>query len=303
MPDITYDLRYLRYAVLVSETGSFRRTAEMLSVSQSTVSRRIQLLERRIGVALFERHRSGARVTLAGERFLKEAVIGARHLHQAVDSVVQAKRGSTGVLRVGLTAYLANGFLAELLAAYHHRYPAIDVFFEEAASQISARALLSSRLDAAFVPGDPRLPGCRAERLWGEKIYVAVPEPHVVALSDAASWDDVKRETFLVTADAAGPEIEDYLMRHLSDRGIRPRVSVQRVGCDNLLNMVAQGFGITVTTNSTALIGYPGVRFVPIISDEDTISYSVVWSETNHNPALKLLIEMSLDHARRSGTR
>ncbi|WP_354167064.1 MULTISPECIES: LysR family transcriptional regulator [unclassified Bradyrhizobium] len=43
------------------------RTADILNIRQSTVSRRIQLLERRIGVQLFERSRSGARTTLAGE--------------------------------------------------------------------------------------------------------------------------------------------------------------------------------------------------------------------------------------------
>ena len=75
MPDIAHDLRYLRYAILVAENGSFRRTAETLFVSQSTVSRRIQILQRRIGIALL-RHRSGARATLAGERSIREAAIG-----------------------------------------------------------------------------------------------------------------------------------------------------------------------------------------------------------------------------------
>ena len=46
MPDLTLDLRYLKYAVQVAEAGSFRRAAERLSISQSTVSRRVQLFER-----------------------------------------------------------------------------------------------------------------------------------------------------------------------------------------------------------------------------------------------------------------
>jgi DNA-binding transcriptional LysR family regulator len=294
VPDVAYDLRYLRYAVLAAEHGSFRRTAELLSVSQSTVSRRIQILERRIGIALFERHRSGARATLAGERFLREAVIGARHLHQAVDAVAQAKRGATGVIRVGLTACLANGFLAELLAAYHHRYPAIDVSFEEGTSQINAGALLNGRLDVAFMLTDPRLPGCRSERLWDETIHVAVPASHRIASLGGVNLDDVRHETFLVMANAAGPEIVDYLVRQLSGSGIRPTISVQHIGCDNLLSMVAQGFGITLATSSVGGVAYPGVRFIPIANSEDTFSFSAVWSATNQNPALKFLLDMSL---------
>jgi DNA-binding transcriptional LysR family regulator len=295
VPDIAFDLRYLRYAVLAAEHGSFRRTAEVLCVSQSTVSRRIQLLERRVGITLFERHRSGARATLAGERFLKEASVGAKHLHEAVSTIALAKQGSVGVLRVGLMASLANGFLPDLLAAYRRRFPGIEMTFQEATSQVNANALIKGWIDIAFMPGDPQLSGCRTERLWDERIYVAVPASHATASQDQVSWDDVRHETFVVMADAAGPEIEDYLTRHLSGSGIRPTISVQHIGCDNLRSMVAQGFGITLATSSAGGIAYPGVRFIPIASGEDAFSFSAVWSATNQNPALKFLLDMGLE--------
>lgn len=84
VPDLAFDLRYLKYAMLVAEHGSFRRAASVLNLSQSTISRRIQLLERRLGVPLFERNHAGARTTLAGERFMRDAIVGAEHLQQAV---------------------------------------------------------------------------------------------------------------------------------------------------------------------------------------------------------------------------
>ncbi|MGH6760335.1 MAG: LysR family transcriptional regulator [Phyllobacterium sp.] len=292
---MAFDLRYLRYALLAAEHGSFRRTAEILSVSQSTVSRRVQILERRIGVALFERRRSGVRVTLAGERFLEEAAIGAKHLHQAVDAVVRAKRGSVGVLRVGLTACLANSFLAALFAAYRRSFPAIEVTFEEGTSRSIAGALLNGRLDVAFMLADPQLPGCRSEGLWEEAIYLAVPAFHAVTSLDRFGWNEVSQETFLVMADARGPEIEDYLVRQLSNSGIRPTISVQHVGCENLLSMVAQGFGIALATNSAGGMAYPGVRFVPIADGDDRFLFSAVWSVTNQNPSLKFLVDMSLE--------
>lgn len=295
MPDIAFDLRYLRYAVLAAEHGSFRRTAEILDVSQSTVSRRIQILERRLGIALFERHRSGARATLAGERFLREAAVGAKHLHEAVSTIALAKRGSAGVLRVGLMVSLGNGFLADLLTAYRQRFPAIEMTFQEATSQMITSALLNGRIDIAFMLGDPQLTGCRAEKLWDERIYVAVPASHGVASLDAVNWHDVKHETFLAMADAAGPEIEHYLVRRLSHSGFRPRISVQHIGCENLMSMVAQGFGIALATNATIGIAPPGIRFVPVSSSENTVSFSAVWSDASQNPALKLLLDMSVE--------
>lgn len=300
MPDLALDLRYLKYAILAAENGSFRRTAELLNVPQSTVTRRIQLLEHRVGIALFERSRKGARVTAAGEAFLKEAGIGAEHLQRAVDRVSLVKRGHSGRLCIGLMASLGQGFLAELLGGFHDYYPDIEIILEEATSQINASGVLSGRLDAAFIPGDPILPGCRSQRLWNEKIYAALPDGFEPSSPSLVTWNELRNENFLVTADAAGPEVEAHLVRRISSSGFRPRISVQRVGRENLLNMVARGFGVTLTTSSTMGVSYPGIRFLPVDDRDDTVSSSAVWSTTNRNPALENLMKFTTEHARRA---
>jgi DNA-binding transcriptional LysR family regulator len=76
VPNFALDLRYLRYAVAASEHGSFRRVAMSLDMPQSTVSRRILMLESRLGFPLFIRSRSGVKLTSAGAEFLSKAVAG-----------------------------------------------------------------------------------------------------------------------------------------------------------------------------------------------------------------------------------
>lgn len=297
MPDLALDLRYLKYAIIVAEHGSFRRAADVLNLSQSTVSRRIQLLERRLGVPLFERNRTGTRPTLAGERFIREAAFGAEHLRQAVNEMALARRGDVGELRIGLMASLASGFLADLLDTYHRRFPNVDVKVEEATSQANAAGVLNGRLDAAFIPGTPRLPGCEAKLLWDEQIFVAVPDQHRLVARPGVDWEDLRDETFLVSADAAGPEVEGILVRQLSGLGFHPKISVQRVGRENLINMVGKGFGLTLAANSTVGVSYPGVTFLPVGCGSELVSSSVVWSTANMNAALKQLLELSVSLA------
>jgi len=242
---------------------------------------------------LFERSKTGARLTLPGERFMREATVSAGHLREAVNEMVLAKRGDAGELRIGLMASLASGFLCELLNAYHRRFPHVDVKLEETTAQASAASVLNRRLDAAFIPGDPRLPGCQTRYLWSERIFVALPDQHPLASSWEVDLEDVSAEIFLVTADASGPEIEDYLVRQLSRPGFRPKISIQRVGRENLMNMVAKGFGITLTTSSTLGATYPGVSFLPIGDAAEVVCSSVVWSTANQNPALKRLLDLA----------
>ena len=63
VPDLALDLRYLRYALVAAELGSFRRAAAALAVRQPTSSRRVQLLEHRLGFVLFERDRGGVQLS------------------------------------------------------------------------------------------------------------------------------------------------------------------------------------------------------------------------------------------------
>jgi DNA-binding transcriptional LysR family regulator len=59
-------IRQLRFLAVAAQVGSFRRTAEMCDVDQPSVSRALRQLENDLGVSLFERARSGVRLTAVG---------------------------------------------------------------------------------------------------------------------------------------------------------------------------------------------------------------------------------------------
>lgn len=62
----------LRIFLAVAQNGSLRRAADMLSVTQPTIARRLRNLETDMGLALFDRSRGGHRLTPAGEELLPE---------------------------------------------------------------------------------------------------------------------------------------------------------------------------------------------------------------------------------------
>jgi len=64
------ELRRLRYFVTAAEELSFRRAADRINLAQSALSRQIAALEEELGVDLFERRYTGARLTEAGRAFL-----------------------------------------------------------------------------------------------------------------------------------------------------------------------------------------------------------------------------------------
>lgn len=293
MTDVALDLRYLEYVLLVAEHGSFRRVAEILDLSQSTVSRRVQLLERRIGIPLFERSRVGTRTTAVGARFLEEAAFGADHLRRAIREVTSSERSDRGQLRIGILHSLASGRFAELLDQLDRQFPQIELRFEEGTSRSAAAGVLNGRLDAAFLPGQPILPGCEVWQLWEEPLFVAAPRNHPLASLESVRWRSLSNERFLVSHGSIGPDIEDVLVRQLSRPGFRPAISAQKVGQENLIHMVGREMGLSIVTLSAIGAANSGVVLVPICAPGERLSSSLIWARTRRNAALKALLKVS----------
>ncbi|WP_454888365.1 LysR family transcriptional regulator [Sphingobium herbicidovorans] len=294
MPDLSLDLRHLRYALAAAQHQSFRRAAATLDVSQSTLTRRVQLLEHRIGFRIFDRGPGGVRVTSAGRLFLEEASVGMKQLGQAVQLGASVQKGDCGELHVGVVSVLASGPLHMVLREFHRRYPNIRVSLHEGSSEHDVARVMTGELDVSFVVGTPKLSGQEALLLWSESIYVALPADHRLAERDDLHWMDIREETFVVSQRGAGPEIHDYLVRKLSAPGFGPKVDVHDVSRQGLLNIVAMGYGITLA--SASIVGVTdGVAFRPIGGDAEKLPYSAVWSPSNSNPALGRLLRLAKD--------
>lgn len=293
MPDLALDLRYLRYALTALEYRSFRRAAVVLGFQQSTVSRRIRLLEHRLGFPLFIRDHRGVRPTLAGERFLHEAAVGVKHLDRAARLAVSAHQGESGELRVGILASLTTGFLRSVLRRFREAYPDVRVRIHESTSEASLRRLALGELDVSFVIGRPELSGHASAALWIERVHVMLPKGHELSRHEAIRWADVRREPFIVSEGGPGPETQDYLVKRLYVPGFRPSIEVHQVGSESLMNLVAMGYGLTLTGSSSIRPDAAGVVFRPVAGEKELVSLSAVWSPSNSNPALRLFLSLA----------
>src|SRR5262249_35605071 len=121
------DLHALVQTLIAAEQGSFHKAGLRLGVQPSTISRGVRKLERRVGLALFERHNHGVRPTRSGRDFLDSARRIVGDLEGLLTNARNAGRGESGWLRVGLYVSLSKGPLRDALFAYMDRFPGVDV--------------------------------------------------------------------------------------------------------------------------------------------------------------------------------
>ena len=133
--------------VEVARTQSFSQSAENLSLSTPTLSRRIQALERRVGVRLFNRTTRRVALTAAGLAFFDRCGILVDEAKLAINTLASKAHLPTGHLRVSMPVDLGKSIVGPMLPAFVKRYPGIT-FSLDLSSEL--RDLLGGKIDIAL---------------------------------------------------------------------------------------------------------------------------------------------------------
>jgi DNA-binding transcriptional LysR family regulator len=121
------DAADLPLVLALSRTGTLAAAAEALQIDPSTVFRRLNELERRIGVRLFERSATGYGLTDAGELAATAAERVETELHALDREITGRDRQLSGSVRLTASETLSYGILPQLIARLRQTHPGIQV--------------------------------------------------------------------------------------------------------------------------------------------------------------------------------
>ena len=116
-----------RIFAAIAERGSFIAAARALKVPKTTVSRRIDELEARLGVRLLQRTTRTLSLTEAGQTFLAHCVRILAEINEAEDAIGQLAATPRGTLTVTAPFSIGANYLARALPAFLRHYPDIRV--------------------------------------------------------------------------------------------------------------------------------------------------------------------------------
>jgi DNA-binding transcriptional LysR family regulator len=142
------DLNAVKMFVAAVQAGSLSGAAERLGVPLPTLSRRIRALEQQLSVQLLERSVQGTKLTEAGTRLYEHACRGLESLMEAEEAVVSDQKRLKGRLRLSLPTIFQPWW--DLLAAFQHRYPDIQVHIQSTERRVD---LLEDGIDVALRVG------------------------------------------------------------------------------------------------------------------------------------------------------
>lgn len=148
--ECTVNIENMEAFVYIHHYGSFNKAAEILFLSQPSVTARIQSLERELGCKLFERLGRQIILTEEGRRFLPYAQQMLQVLQKGKQRI-QTVRTTPEELTIGCTLSVSNYVIPELLPRLKQQYPHTNVKLVTATTDQLVSRLLGKELDIAFV--------------------------------------------------------------------------------------------------------------------------------------------------------
>lgn len=281
---VLVEVRELRYFVAVAEELHFGRAADRLGMAQPPLSRAIQLLERRLGVTLFDRTSRGVALTEAGSVLLREG-------HAALDAMAAAERRTR---RAGVTddqprlvlaakAGASVELLAKLLDAYAAEPEAVRVEVLLCGPAEQERLLRDGRADVALLhrPFDS-VAGFDVEELGTEGQVAVLPAGHPLSSRSQLELADVSTLPDLPLPRWPRPD-GSYA------EGPGPQVRTP----EQLYQLIALGQTMAVLPESVRIHLHEGHAIIPL-SDAAPVTTVIAWPSQSTSRPLAALVRTAI---------
>lgn len=188
-------LRQMEYVVTVHQIGNFGLAADVLHVSQPSLSNQIATVEAELGVRLFERGRSGVMTTSQGLEFVSRA----RRILSEVEALNAAMTSNLpfgGRLRLGVLPSIGPYLLPQVVRSLHQSQPDLRVAVREENTLGLDEGIRNGRFDAIISTPEDH-PNTQQHFLFTERLWAAVSHDHPLAATTQITSDHLNGQRLL----------------------------------------------------------------------------------------------------------
>jgi LysR family transcriptional regulator, transcription activator of glutamate synthase operon len=239
------ELRHLVYFEAVARHQHVSRAAVELSIAQPAISKQLHDLERELGAGpLFERVGRRLRLTEAGHALLAHARTIIAQVEAARTEMRERGGLRGGRVTIGAPPTVGERLLPGVLAAFHRRYPDVELRMHEGSTQTLLSLLDTGEVDVAVVTLPVPRQGLRVAPLFAERLVVIVGREYRLAAQREVSFGELVDEPFLLYQ--SGGYVREATLSACRAAGYAPRVVLHGGSLSMLLRLAEAGLGIAV---------------------------------------------------------
>ena len=237
------DVRQLEMFRAVAEEGTFTRAAERLHVSQSAITRQLQLLEYELGTLLLRRTHHGVVLTPDGEVLLTTANRINSEIVDAVSQISGARDLQRGILSLGGGMTVALYVFPKLLKKFRSLYNNVELKVTTGEADTLLRLLRIRQIDLALLTLPIVAPDLEVMPVLKEEMVVITAGNHPLGREHTVDARKLARYPFVLFESGSNTRkvVDDFFR----EAGVAVNVVMQTENVEIIKAMVASGLGIS----------------------------------------------------------
>ena len=237
-------LLQLEYCIALAENLHYTKTAELLHISQPSLSYEIKELEKELGAELFVIRNKKVYISEYGTLFLPYAKKALSTLSKGTQAVHDRLSNSEYTVRLGYFHSIAASFIPSMVDSFKTAFPdsRITFSFEEIPARDIPDRIKQDKIDLGF---SLLTNGIEDNyRIRKQPLCLYVPSGHRLSKKSRVTLTDLENEPFIMLTRSNS--LRDFIEKRFADEDIIPDTAFEVPECNTALQYVSMGYGISV---------------------------------------------------------
>lgn len=284
------NLTHLRYFLAVADCLSFRQASERLSIAQPAVTRAVQLLESELGYRLLERSTRRVSLTPAGEYLRGQAQLALVNLSAAVHDARQYDMGVAGELAIGY-AGIAPMLATSCATNFRSMHPDTRLVMYMRTSDECSTLLQAGHLDVAFILSAACSSPLRHRVVRRHQFVAVMAATNPLSNRQTLQLCELAESNFIMGGQSRIRLFATLVERACRDAGFSPKVVDEANDTTLMMQLVAEGRGVTLYSPEFVSQLPPGLKAIPTIDEFAGYEVSVAWSAQRETPSVMRFVD------------
>jgi DNA-binding transcriptional LysR family regulator len=251
---LPFTLQQLRILKALASEKSFTRAADMLFVSQPSLSKQIKALENRLNISLINRKNNSISLTEGGKLFLDYAERILALCEESCRALNDLKTGDRGNLTVGASQTIGTYLLPRVLALFAQNYPQINIKVQVDSTRIIAKNIMDKEIDIAVVGGnipEELQKNLEIEDFVNDELILILPKSHPFALKKRINKEDLYHLNFItLNSNSTIRKLIDNILIQNNIRTKQFHIIMQLNSIEAIKTAVSLGLGAAFISSS-----------------------------------------------------
>ncbi|HHW38743.1 MAG TPA: LysR family transcriptional regulator [Bacillales bacterium] len=257
------DIMQLHYFIVAAEQEHMTKASEILSLSQSALSRSITSLEGELGVPLFDRKNRKILLNRYGKAFLEDAKKIVNQVKLSKENLTELVHPDIGNIAISFVHSLGLSYIPTLLMDFQKSNPGHTLSLREDNAEVIVKDLLTNEIDFGFATQFKSFSDLVYHPIFKEKIVLITSLDHPFVTKESVKMEDLTNEDFIhYNSDT---ELRKLIDSHFSEKGIKLNVAYDGLEINSIIGLVSANMGVALAPESV-IQNVSHVANVPILN-------------------------------------